>query len=259
MGAANFAGLKRAFNSAMGSNAAGLEEAAVLFSGGLDSALVAKAVSERVGRTMLFSVGMPGSKDPLSAKKIAGEMNLPLALRVARKSEIAGYAKKTKSVLGSLADSWLQVQIAVPEFIALEHVKKSGFRTFFSGQGSDELFCGYSSFKKVLEEGGHASVESEIARLLGEMQERNLRREQLLAGHFSLAHKMPFLDAAFVREALKIPAREKIFSPDDSLRKHPLRAIARELGVPESACMRPKKAIQYGSGIAEEIRRLRKQ
>lgn len=267
--------LRSAFDAAIAEQTKNIPRAAVLFSGGLDSSLVAKAVSLRVKKTELFSVGTAGSQDLGFVEEVADEMGLKLHVRTVCASEIPAYIKKTKkalfghvpewahfgkrqnSVLGSeLAKSKLQLQIGVPEFIALEQVKKHGFPVFFSGQGGDELFCGYSSFKRVLEEGGYKAVETEILRFLEIMPSRNLAREQALAKHFSLEHRMPLMRPAFVQAALKIPAQEKITSPEDEMRKHALRALARELGVPEKACSRPKKAIQYGSGIAKALRNI---
>ncbi|MFH1224460.1 MAG: asparagine synthase C-terminal domain-containing protein [Candidatus Diapherotrites archaeon] len=248
--------LRSAFDAAIGEQTKNTPHAAVLFSGGLDSSLVAKAVSLRVEKTELFSVGTEGAQDLDFVEEVADEMGLKLHVRTVRTSEIPAYVKKTKKVLGSeLAKSKLQLQIAVPEFIALEQVKKHGFPVFFSGQGGDELFCGYSSFKRVLKEGGYKAVDAEIASLLEIMPSHNLAREEALASHFSLEHRMPLTHPAFVKAALKIPAREKITSPEDKLRKHSLRALARELGVPEIACARRKKAIQYGSGVAKVLRK----
>ncbi|MBU0662359.1 MAG: asparagine synthase C-terminal domain-containing protein [Candidatus Diapherotrites archaeon] len=243
--------LRKAFEQAIASETKNLEKAAVLFSAGLDSSLIAKAVSERIPQTELFAVGTKNSKDLAFAGDVAEEMGLKLNIRTIDESEISAYIEKTKQALGpELSKELLQLQIGVPQYIALEFVKKHNFDVVFSGQGGDELFCGYAGFKRILEEGGYPAVEKEIAHLLEIMPQRNLARESTLTKHFSIEQRTPFLDESFKREAMKIPAQEKILSPDDALRKHPLRALARELGVPEKACTRPKKAIQYGSGVA---------
>jgi len=255
--AADITALHRAFDSAIAKSTKNIEKAAVLFSAGLDSSLIAKAVSERIPKTELFAVGTKNSKDLAFAEDVAKEMGIKLNIRIISEAEIPAYLEKTKKALGSeLSKELLQLQIGVPQYIALEFVKKRGFRTVFSGQGGDELFCGYAAFKRILEENGYPAVEREIQHLFDIMPPRNLAREQALAKHFSLEQRTPLLNEAFIQEALKIPAQEKIVSPDDALRKHPLRALARELGVPEKACARPKKAIQYGSGVAETLRKL---
>jgi asparagine synthetase B (glutamine-hydrolysing) len=64
---------------------------------------------------------------------------------------------------------------------------------------------------------------------------------------------LPFLDARVVSAALSSPA-EKNFSRGEN--KALLRDAARIIGLPESACARPKKAMQYGSGVHARLGKL---
>ena len=59
--------LLREFEKTISLQTIGLEKAAVLFSGGVDSSLIAKAVSQRVPKTRLFVAGVEGSPDLLFA------------------------------------------------------------------------------------------------------------------------------------------------------------------------------------------------
>ena len=63
---------------------------------------------------------------------------------------------------------------------------------------------------------------------------------------------------SFLQEAMVIPASEKILSATDSLRKRPVRALAKNLGLPDSIVSRPKKAMQYGSGVQKIVTKLLK-
>ena len=57
---------------------AGISRAAVLFSGGVDSSLIAKAVSNELERTELFVAGTPESNDISFAERVAPELGLQL-------------------------------------------------------------------------------------------------------------------------------------------------------------------------------------
>ena len=57
-------------------------------------------------------------------------------------------------------------------------------------------------------------------------------------------------------QAMAFPAGEKILSPADELRKHALRELGRSIGLPEKICCEKKKAIQFDSGTAKELKRL---
>ncbi len=63
---------------------------------------------------------------------------------------------------------------------------------------------------------------------------------------------MPYLDTRVVRAASAIPAGDKVCGEQ---RKVPLRTIA-ERYIPKELAWYEKKAMQYGSGVAKELRRL---
>ena len=67
---------------------------------------------------------------------------------------------------------------------------------------------------------------------------------------------MSFLSDFFVDFAMGIPVGLKMKSREDPLRKHIIRDIASEIGVPELAVSRPKKAFQYSSGLHRSIVKL---
>ncbi len=253
-GKSSFNELKGAFGHSIELNTKSTDKAAVLFSGGVDSALIAKAVSQKVEKSVLYSVGLEEAKDIKAATEVAKQLNSPLVKRIVEKGEIEKYIEETKEVIKN--NDCFQLQIAVPEFIVAEKIKADGLRTVFSGQGSDELFCGYNFFKAVLRKGGYKGVQEKIWQKLENLWEHDLYREQAIAKHFGLEFKTPFLDELFVRKAVSYPAEEKILSPEDDLRKHPIRKLAKELWLPEKVCLRPKKALQYGSGLGKEISRL---
>ena len=246
--------LKSEFEKAISMQTQGLKKAAVLFSGGVDSSLVAKAVSEKVSHTKLFVAGVKGSPDVEYAKKAAKELGLELEIVSLDEKKVSSLAFRAMKILSFFDE--MQVSIAVPELACAEQIKEQGFKVVFSGQGSDEIFAGYSNYAKALKEQGFEGVEEEIWLSLSRMWSRNFYRDDAILARNSLELRVPFVALNFLREALAFPAREKILSENDALRKHPLRALARSYGIPEPIASKPKHAMQYGSGAQKIVSKL---
>jgi asparagine synthase (glutamine-hydrolysing) len=71
----------------------------------------------------------------------------------------------------------------------------------------------------------------------------------IVASYYGVSIRKPFLSEKFIKFANTIPIDEKIKSEDDMLRKHIIRRLAVDMGVPKKVAMKPKKALQYGSLI----------
>lgn len=249
--------LEKAFWKSISQNTKDLNEAAVLFSAGIDSALIAKAVSKRAKNTVLFCAGIEGSRDLETARKTAEEMKLKLVERIVSEKEIKQAIPEVKAILSKLKlDDALNLQIAVSEFFAMQAVKKTGIKIVFMGQGADELFAGYDAFRKIVREKGLKAVNAECKKFLEKASKIDLKRDKAIAKHFGLELRLPYCDKEFAKAALRIPACEKIKSENDLLRKHALRKLAKKLKVPEDCYSRPKKAMQYGSGIGKKIKKV---
>jgi len=228
---------------------------AVLFSGGVDSSLIALALKEFT-EPVLYCAGTENSKSFPRARENAKLLGLELNEVLIEKNKMQELKKETISVIGS--DERMQVSIALPALIALKAIKADGIENVFTGTGADELFCGYREFSTVLEQKDHVAVNELCWSKLEGMFDRNLEREVALAEFVSLNSFDPFLDEDFVLEAMAFPAEEKILSPEDELRKRPLRELAKFMGLPESICSEKKKAIQFDSGSAKELSKLAK-
>ena len=125
-----------------------------------------------------------------------------------------------------------------------------------TANGLDELFCGYDAYRREYGMGE--------AHLRGMIDERVRNELAMMAALAQVARGLgvglvqPLLSEEFVGYARGVPIAEKIAGPGDMHRKHPVRRLAREAGVPEAACSCRKKALQYGSGIHRELARIRR-
>lgn len=249
--------LEKKFWKSIEKETKGLKKAAVLFSGGLDSAIIAKAVSFEIPDTMLFCAGIEGSKDLEIARESAKEMNARLFEAIAGEKEIRAALEQAKKILRPRGLSQpLNLQIGCSEFIAMQAAREQGFETVFMGQGADELFAGYDAFRESVEKKGLKEVNEECLVFFKKAGRIDLKRDRLIAQSLGLDLRLPFCEKEFANAALKVPASEKIRSKDDLVRKHALRKLAERIGVPEISRERPKKAMQYGSGIGKRVQKL---
>ncbi len=120
----------------------------VLLSGGLDSSLVAAMAAERSGEPIrTFSIGYEG---------YANYDERPWAERTARHlgAEHRAYAFgkreffETLEALLPLLDEPLGDPAMIPLFFLMRQAAKEGIRVLLGGEGSDELFLGYRTYRE---------------------------------------------------------------------------------------------------------------
>ncbi len=215
-------------------------EGITALSGGVDSALVAALA----GRPCLC-VGVADSHDLRRAQKVAGELDLSLECRVVTPSEIED---ALVIVSGLIQDPTpVDISIATTLFFVAEKARELGYERILTGQGADEVFGGYSRY---LERSSEELIETFAADFAG--LPRQGLRDQTIAGYHDTWLSMPYLDIRVVCAAASIPPHEKV---RDGIRKRPLREVA-ACYLPEETAYYDKKAMQYGTGIWKEIKRL---
>lgn len=241
--------LKSALRESVERRVRGLDEAALVFSGGVDSTLLALLLDEHID-VRLYTVGLPGSSDPQFASRAAEDLGMELEVLEVTEDTIR---EALPHVLGAIEEyNLMKIGVAMPLYLASEAASAEGYRVMFSGQGADELFAGYHRYRRLLAEG---RLEDALRHDLENIHHVNLERDDAVTMANSVELRVPFLDLQLIGVALTIPADLKIRGPEDELRKRILREAALEMGVPEYIAMRPKKAAQYGSGIDKVLRR----
>ena len=226
----------------------------VAFSGGVDSTLLAKLVKDMGYDVHLLTIGFQDSHDINFAKEVNQLLNFPHSISEIDPVKFKGISQKINQTIKSDNLSWNENSIAF-HYVA-ELAQKNELKTVATANGIDELFCGYNSYREAIEKG-----EDEVTKMMDEKLKNE--GEMMIAinqvtAEFSVKMVQPFLSPSFVDYSKKIPVSEKIHGPDDMQRKHPIRELAMDYGVPEIAAQKQKKALQYGSQIHKSLLKSRK-
>jgi len=246
--------LKESLYEAVRRKLRGFQNVAVAFSGGVDSAIIAKLVAALGAKVTLYTVGFQGSYDIMAAAETAKSLDFKHVVRLLTLKDVEEYLPKVVYAIEN-ADP-MKIEIGLPLFVTAENARLDGIRVIFSGQGSDELFGGYSRYLRVLEQYGYDGLQDRLWRDIIEISEVNLQRDDAVTMANGIELKVPFLDVDVIHRAMTIHSALKIQDKTDKLRKRVLRKTAEMLEVPSEAVERPKKAVQYGSGINKAIERL---
>jgi len=226
----------------------------VAFSGGVDSTLLAKLVKDMGYDVHLLTIGFQDSHDINFAKEVNQLLNFPHSISEIDPEKFKEVSDKIHQIIKSDNLSWNENSIAF--YYVAELAQKYELKTVVTANGIDELFCGYNSYREAIEKG-----EDEVVKMMNDKLKNE--KEMMVAinavtAEFGVTMIQPFLLPNFIEYAKKIPVSEKIHGPDDMKRKHVIRELAMDYGVPEVAAQKQKKALQYGSKIHKSLLKSRK-
>ncbi len=210
--------------------------ATLLFSGGVDSSLLAHELRSMPGLELLV-VGRSGSPD--IAQATSGAAALGRSLR-ALEITATDVAAATSEYSADLADAQGPARdVAVAFALATQRAPSSRVLT---AQGVDELFLGYHHFRAL----PPATAEARALRDLEELRTREWPRAVRIARRSNHELEAPFLDPGWIRAVLTIPIEARLPHPEA---KRLFRAWAEHRGLPAEIAHRPKRAMQYGSRV----------
>jgi asparagine synthase (glutamine-hydrolysing) len=216
------------------------DDAVTTLSGGVDSSLVAALAG-----LPCIAVGLSGSHDLAAAQETAEVLDLPLTVKEIGMDDIRAALDEVLTIIPRITP--LDVEIGVTGYFIAALAKEIGATRILTGQAADELFGGYARY------GRSADLRADLAADFdGLFFQRE--RDAAVASHFGVWYSLPFMDERVVRAS-------QTFSPEElvkgDLRKIALRSVAAK-HLPEEIAWRPKKAMQYGSGISSALAKIAK-
>ena len=224
------------------------QDLALAFSGGIDSTLVAQAAKENNLRPELITVGITGQPEIKHARTIARRLGLDITVKELSQSDVLASLPEVVSTVESV-DPML-VGVSVPLFFACELAEDIGADQILAGQLSDELFAGYGRFDNLAKESDFQGARDEIWKSVLAASTNDFEPGDKLAVSHRLELRSPFASLPLVEYALKLPIHLKLrVTGGIVVRKYILRRVAQDWKLPQEVVNRPKKAVQYSTGV----------
>lgn len=230
------------------------DKIAVAFSGGLDSSLIAFLAKKHNTSVQLIHASLAGRRETNEAEKAAVALNLPLSVHLFPEEDVPKIAAKVVEIIEE--PDPLKTAIGIPFYWVAQKTAQSGFRVLLAGQGADELFGGYQRYSNVCRLQGEEKARRMMFTDVARMHKINLERDQKICRFHNVELRLPFASFGMAEFALSLPLELKIDRNMGSERKMVLRRAAEKTGLPAWIARKPKKAIQYATGVSSTLEKI---
>uniref|UniRef100_A0A0D9Y0Q8 Asparagine synthetase domain-containing protein n=1 Tax=Leersia perrieri TaxID=77586 RepID=A0A0D9Y0Q8_9ORYZ len=241
---------------------------AILFSGGLDSMILAALLDQCLDSKYRISA-LAGLKE---LQRISPIRRWRLVEIDTALTNLKGESEHVMSLIHP-SNTYMDLNIGIALWLAAggdgwvdgslcnmqdgsRYKYKSTSRVLLVGSGADEQCAGYGRHRTKYRLGGWVSLDEEMRLDVQRIWKRNMGRDDRCISDHGKEARFPFLDENVIKTLLEIPLWEmaKLDEPVGKGDKKILREVANLLGLKEAA-LQPKRAIQFGSRIARESNR----
>ncbi len=225
----------------------------ILFSGGVDSSLIAFVCRQLKCNFTCYTVGIESSDDIAWAQKAAKEYEFNLKYKILSLGE---FEITLKNVVRLLNDADIvKASVGSVLYSAGKLALADGNNIIFGGLGSEEIFAGYQRHEEALQKNNFEALHAECWNGLKNMWKRDLVRDFTIAKSLGLELRTPFLDKDLIKVAMNI---HPMFKLDKDNKKIIIREAAELIGLKKEFAWRRKQAAQYGSNFVNGIGKLTK-
>jgi asparagine synthase (glutamine-hydrolysing) len=213
-----------------------------LLSGGLDSSLIAALLCKILGHENVrtYSIGMEGSTDLFYSQKVADFLQTNHTVVNFTEKEGLNIIPNIIKTIESYDIT--TIRASVPMWLVSNYISThSDDKVVFSGEGADELFCGYLYFHNAP---SNLILEKESKRLVKELHKYDVLRSDRTVSDCGLEFREPFLDSVLTEFALNLPGEVK--KPQHGYEKYILRKAFEDL-LPQEVIWRRKEGFSDGN------------
>lgn len=179
----------------------------VLLSGGLDSSLITSILCKLLGpeNVRTYSIGMKGSPDLKNARLVSEFLKTQHTEVIMTPEQGLNAIERVIKMIESYDIT--TIRASIPMMLLGEYIKENTEdKVIFSGEGADELFCGYLYFhhSPSLNE-----LNDESARIINNLRYYDVLRADRCISSSGLELRVPFLDPEVIDFCSKIPPQFK--------------------------------------------------
>ncbi len=225
----------------------------IAFSGGVDSALISKILSDLEYDVTLLTIGFSESHDILFSKEVNEQLEFPHHVLEIDADSFEKISSDINKKIQTDNLSWNENCIAF--YYVSKLASSLNIDAVVTANGIDELFCGYNAYREAISQG-----ESAVNKLMDEKIENEIKMMKAvnqISSEFGVEILQPLLALEFIKYAKTIPISDKIHDSEDLMRKHVIRKLAYEIKIPEISYTKRKKALQYGTQIHKKLLKTR--
>ena len=178
---------------------------AVFLSGGIDSAIVLYHARELHPDVTAISVGLKGSPDLAAAKDLCAYLGIKHIWAEYDQLDLKRLYEKVIYHLESFEPNLVRGSIFT--FLMSTLANQHGYRVSLAGEGSDELFAGYTDFA-LMSDDDH--VRRELFEFFRDLHRTQLLRWDKISMACAVEVRYPFMDQGIVEFAWNLPVDFKL-------------------------------------------------
>jgi asparagine synthase (glutamine-hydrolysing) len=215
-----------------------------LLSGGLDSSLIASILCRLIGKENVrtYSIGFENSNDLVNAEKVSKYLGTNHKSITINQSDIFFNLNNIIKDLESYDIT--TVRASAPMWLLARYIKENTEDVvLFSGEGADELFCGYLYFHYAP---NNQELLKERLRLFTQMYKYDcLRADRCISSH-GLEIRVPFLDKTIIQHAFSLDPDILCPKKNNNIEKFYIRNSFTEDYLPKEVLWRRKDGFSDG-------------
>ena len=230
----------------------------LFYSAGVDSALLARLCQDQGLAPRLLSLGTKYSKDRRAVERSRSHVDLQIEFVTITAEDVAQALPIAKGRLedaGVFSDhaklNQIHLTLGVGTYLACRAAHQRGMRWVLTAHGADALFAGFDRYRRMSRRTLPATLAEDVQSAI----DTGLLRDQVVADVFDVQLLAPFLAPDVVSLGLEIPLALKLGPRGNKL---VLRELARQRGLPRFIVRRPKKSMQYSTGISRVVREIQR-
>ena len=218
-------------------------------SGGIDSSVITYLLSKKVPDIVSYTVKFDeDSRDLMFARMVAEHINVPLVeVEIPRDPEELK-RKFLETIKVIEYPSTVQMEVGILQSYVAERMAEDGVKVAFSGEGSDESYGSYGTFRMFSKKPDWSDVRKKLfeKQYYGNL----LRGNNIFMNYGTIELRCPFFDLDFLDYTTNLT--QPVLDNSGNQWKKPL-AEAFRGHLPDEVCDQEKRAFQKGTNFKEYI------